>query len=380
MKYLVVNPYGPAYGIAAYSQHIADLLKDRVDTDYIGNDNGMSWEHFRDRVADYVTRTYRPSEVVLEAPEARSATLRLPKEYRVHIRLHSVGGVGQLGNAWKLDPDRLDRELDVIRHAAVVSSSAHAILRLMKTLIDTETVHVFKNPADHSIPFAPFDQKDIDVFFMGRLERLKGMDLLKTLLERLPASFSASLVGPGVEAFEPPKGMQCGLEFGPAIYDRSRFRLLGRSKVFLMLSRFENCSLAVLEALAAGTVVVGWDVGGNSEIAPPPVMRLVPFGDVDALTEVVMETVAGDYPRPEAFRAATDALISDFDSGWSAVWRQLSNGAPTAATYTGLSERAAHLAIDPTLAGGPKLLPVRRAYAEAKAALLHVQGLDRASP
>ena len=65
-----------------------------------------------------------------------------------------------------------------------------------------------------------------------------------------------------------------------------------------MLSRFENCSMLVLECLAVGTVVVGWQVGGNAEIAGPDLIRLVPFGDTDALVAAVVASVEGTPRLP----------------------------------------------------------------------------------
>ena len=54
-----------------------------------------------------------------------------------------------------------------------------------------------------------------------------------------------------------------------------------------------NCSMMVLESLATGTVVAGWDVGGHAEIAGPPLLRLVPLGQLDALASVITRPSAG---------------------------------------------------------------------------------------
>src|SRR6185295_16092813 len=61
------------------------------------------------------------------------------------------------------------------------------------------------------------------------------------------------------------------------------------------LSRFENCSMMVLESLAAGTVVAGWDVGGHAEIADARFIRLVRLGDLDAMAG----RTCGSAPRTE---------------------------------------------------------------------------------
>ncbi len=364
MRYLVVNPYGPAYGVTSYSRLIARILASRVDVDYVGNDQGMSFEVFRDHVSDYVRARYAPDDVVIETPEARAAALHLADEYRLHVRLHAAGAIGELGNGWPVDPDRLDTELGLVDRATVISASSYAVLDQMAGLMDTSPVHVFKNPADRTIRHLPPSRKDVDLLFMGRLERLKGADFLVPLLERLPASFRVVLIGPGVEAFRTPPSVRCHVEAGPAIVDHSRFELLARVRVFLMLSRFENCSLAVLESLAAGTLVVGWDVGGNAEIAPPPLIRLVPLGNLGALEAAVVDACQSPYPTPADFEGVTETLISDFERGWAGVWDRLTTGRQRP-PFKGLSHRYSHVKHDPRLADGPTLVALADAYESA---------------
>lgn len=86
--------------------------------------------------------------------------------------------------------------------------------------------------------------------------------------------------------------------------------------------------MVILEALASGTVVTCWDVGGNSEIAPPGVMQVIPFEDIEKLVSEVMGLCEmNNYPSKEQFMAALSKIDHDFNTGVvSVVDNLLSNG------------------------------------------------------
>ena len=66
------------------------------------------------------------------------------------------------------------------------------------------------------------------------------------------------------------------------------------------------------------------------------------------------------------FCEATEALTADFEAGWTRVWTQLTTG-EAQPQYHGSNHRAAHVVADPRLDGGPALVRINEAYAEAKA-------------
>ena len=151
-------------------------------------------------------------------------------------------------------------------------------------------------------------------------------DFLNPVLSALPPSYSVVLAGRGSEAFALSPSVRCRVSARGEVFGRERYRLLGEARVALMLSRFENCSMLVLECLAIGTIVVGWQVGGNAEIAGPDLIRLVPFGDTDALVAAVVASVEGTRPAPDRFRAATAQVAEDFRRGWQQVWDPVLGG------------------------------------------------------
>jgi glycosyltransferase involved in cell wall biosynthesis len=65
--------------------------------------------------------------------------------------------------------------------------------------------------------------------------------------------------------------------------------LLAACDIFVMPSEREGLGLAAIEALAMGKPVVGFDVGGLSEVIDDgETGRLVPFGDIDAFIAAVL--------------------------------------------------------------------------------------------
>ena len=222
----------------------------------------------------------------------------------------------------QLNFQQFRNEIRVARAAHVISSPSYALLRQLAPYLAGDSVHVYKNPppgtADVLVPPA---ERCHDVVFMGNFTRLKGVDFLNPVLTRLPPHYSVVLVGRESERFQVASTVRCRVTVGSHLPGPERLGLLAETRVALALSRFENCSMLVLECLATGTVVAGWDVGGHAEIAGPRVLRLVPLGEVEKLASVVVAAIDGSYPDLEEFRSATNRVRDDFRQGWSHLWQ-----------------------------------------------------------
>lgn len=138
---------------------------------------------------------------------------------------------------------------------------------------------------------------------VGGLERRKGFDLLIDAMAALDGRVHAVLVGGGREADRVRLDAQAG-ERGVA--DRVHF--LGRRPdglavtaacdAFVLPSRSEGFSVAMLEAMAAGKPTVAADVGGAweglaSRDGRPAAGWIVPVDDVGALAAALRELVDG---------------------------------------------------------------------------------------
>lgn len=125
---------------------------------------------------------------------------------------------------------------------------------------------------------------------VGRLEPVKGHDVLIRALEHLPVDVCLAVIGDGGRREELKELVeQLGLS------DRVRFaghrddvaRLYPAFDVFCLPSRREGVPLAVIEAQASGVPVVATDVGSVRDALCPETARLVPPEDPAALAQAL---------------------------------------------------------------------------------------------
>jgi len=111
-----------------------------------------------------------------------------------------------------------------------------------------------------------------DVVFVGRLSRVKRIDLLLQALEIVKGEIpevTAVIVGDGalrseLEELGESLGLGSAVEF--VGYRTDVARILARSKVFVLTSETEGLSLALMEAIAAGLPAVVSDVGDLRDV------------------------------------------------------------------------------------------------------------------
>jgi glycosyltransferase involved in cell wall biosynthesis len=147
-----------------------------------------------------------------------------------------------------------------------------------------------------------------DILFLGRLELDgKGLDLLlqawAVASRRLPAQLVVAGSGP-----DDVRARRLAQQLGVA--DRVRFvgwvsgaektRLLNESRLLVLPSRAETFGLVALEALAAATPVLAFDLPALREVVPPGAGWLVTSFDVSALAD----RLAAVYDDDEAMLAA----------------------------------------------------------------------------
>jgi glycosyltransferase involved in cell wall biosynthesis len=339
-KYVLVNPFpwSLANGVTSYLRNVLAFLREAgIDATCISNDDNLSPADYQHFLRDTLLARFRAEEVVVEAPEVKCPTRLLPPEFPVHIRLHCPDALVEAYNKRPIQWEAFAAEMGAVRAARVVSSPSYALLRALEGHVETGAIHVYKNPPPASPAFSPhFPKKERDVVFLGRFRRLKGADFLAPLLRRLPDRLSVALAGKGSDLFVTPREARCRVTTHGEIVGPDRLRLLGESRVALVLSRFENCSMTMLESVAMGTVVAGWRVGGNDEIAPPNLIRLASLGDIEALVATIMQLLEETYPCAGEFRAATDRVMEDFRHGWRHVWNAVRQPAPVP-LYRGLN-------------------------------------------
>jgi len=137
--------------------------------------------------------------------------------------------------------------------------------------IDTQRFHPIDRSIARGILGLPLDKKII-LFgaINGRANRIKGFDLFQGAMDVIQHDLSMS----GIEiavfgATEPSAGPDFGLKsyyLGQLNDEISMALVYAAADVFVIPSREENLATTVLEALACGTPVVGFRVGGTPDM------------------------------------------------------------------------------------------------------------------
>lgn len=156
----------------------------------------------------------------------------------------------------------------------------------------------------------------IRLLYLGRLDKAKGvLDLaqIDRALARDRLDVEWTIVGSGPEAES----------LGESFFKSPRVRWLGelasrdipgvleRSDLFVLPSRAEGLSVAMIEAMGAGVVPIVTDLPSMGEVIDGSTTGLrVPAGDTSLFADAIA-TLARDRPRLEAMSRTARALIAD---------------------------------------------------------------------
>ena len=208
------------------------------------------------------------------------------------------------------------------RANAVVAVSKGVADDLVSTLaLDAAKVHVIYNPVVTDDLFtkarAPIDhpwfEKDAPpvVLGIGRLTEAKDYPTLIHAFAHVRTQRPARLMVLGEGELRPQLEAlvrECGLEQDVELpgFVTNPFAYLTRASVFVLPSKWEGLPTVLIEALACGTPVVSTDCpSGPSEILEGGRWgRLVPVGDIGALTEAINRALAAEEKPDAVARAA----------------------------------------------------------------------------
>lgn len=319
--YLVVNPFSTkaSHGIHNYNLNLISFLeKEGIKYDVLSNEDNLSAERFREYVKNYVEKLYGYDEVLIEAPEVKASTLLLDCNYSVHVRLHTPGAVAQKYDGAKINEELYSEELEAIENAKYVSAPSYGIINEIQNDLKRDDFSVYKNPFNIEIEHNQDENKTrkYDVVFMARFQKLKGIEFLNPILEKLPKSYKVLLFGNNSQKFKLSNKVSCQVDILDHIPGSERFELLKDSKHLLQLSKFENCSMVVLEGIACHCIVHAWDVGGNREIADGRVLKISPYGNVDYLVNQLLDTnIDSNKFALEVFEENLNDIHNDFSEG-----------------------------------------------------------------
>jgi glycosyltransferase involved in cell wall biosynthesis len=125
------------------------------------------------------------------------------------------------------------------------------------------------------------EEKCIDVIYVGRVEKNKGVFDLVQSLQSMQEDISVCFVGRVIDDGVPDVYLKGELPY------ESVLNLIGRSKVLCLPSYIEAFPLVILEGIAADAIVVATDVGAVKDILGVDYPFIFEKGDVDTLSNIL---------------------------------------------------------------------------------------------
>lgn len=341
MKKLIINHFveDPQFsnGVSNYIKELNSLLERGYDV--LSKPYKMGMEDFRRYVFNVLEKQGTEYYSVIECAESQSPSLYLSRRYNVHIRMHCPYFLYKKVIMESPDEARFSDEVRAMYKAKAVSSPSYGMLSLLENELDIDHIHVYKNPIKKQAAYyKKRKDRDIDVIFLSRFNNLKGNDFIDPLIKKLPNNINIVIAGKQEEKIYLSEEYPNVLILNH-IEGNEKFEYLSRAKVAISLSKFENCSMAILEALSVGTPVVAWDVGGNKEMAPPPILTVVPLANINAFAKSILMQLNKDLCYEE-FETVIDALNEDFMTGLSHVEKFIQGEVST--IYKGISYATTH--------------------------------------
>jgi glycosyltransferase involved in cell wall biosynthesis len=210
---------------------------------------------------------------------------------------------------------------------AVVAVSANAREQLLAAGIAAPAgVTVVHNGVDieRFVPASPHSLQCARIVHVGRLYHVKGQDVLIDAMAAVHALMPGArltIVGDGptraaLEGQTDRLGLRAVIRFEGSCDDVRPF--LAAADVFVLPSRSEGISIALLEAMATGVPAVATDVGGNAEVIDDSVGLLVPSESPDTLAQAVISILSIPERSPTLGLNARRRVETDFSLGAAA--------------------------------------------------------------
>ncbi len=157
----------------------------------------------------------------------------------------------------------------------IIVSPARSYEERLKKLFPSNRVYIFKRYGGRSvlekeIGYCGNTEKIYDIVWMGRFQKLKGIDHLVNIIKLLRLAkpdIKAVLLGGGNEAENKKvedsivdNGLEKNIIREGFVFGEKKSALLAASKVFAMTSCFESFGQVVFEAMLCGLPVVAYDL------------------------------------------------------------------------------------------------------------------------
>lgn len=219
----------------------------------------------------------------------------------------------------------------ILRRAAHVVANSDGLRALAQRAFGAQPILVIANGVE-AATFSPAPVPDarrpaLRALCVARLIRRKGVDLLiDALADPRCGEVVADVVGTGPEIEElrracRERGVAARVEFLGHIDNAELPGVYRRADVFVLPSRSESCSMAMLEAMSCGLPVIATRIGGMPELVRHGTNGyLVPADDAGAIAEGLGALSASPALRHQMGAASREIVRAHHD------WHRVADG------------------------------------------------------
>lgn len=215
------------------------------------------------------------------------------------------------------------------RGAYRVVANSDDLRSLALAAVPAQAIDVIHNGVDVLQRHRPArePQAGVRILSVGRLIERKGLD---TLIEAVAALRSEpvllDIAGDGpclaqLQQLARRRGIGDRVTFHGYVRHEQLADLYAQADLFVLPSRAESCSMALLEAMGAGLPIVATRVGGTPELVEHGLNGLLTPADDPAELAAALSQLVRDAPRRAAFAAASTRLAQERFSWRAAALR-----------------------------------------------------------
>lgn len=239
-----------------------------------------------------------------------SCALRLSEQWdiiHVHSRVPAWGAwivSRRLGIPWLMTAHALyslNAGITPLKHADGAICISSAVRNHLAQYLPAKTIIIPNGIIPPRLKHANFTHRHNRFLFVGRLTRLKGLDVALNALSGLQGyEWTLDVVGDGaqreeLEALSGSLGLDGRVVFHGARGKHEVEEFMAKSSCLLFPSYSEGMGLVVLEALSVGLPVIASDLEALHELSSG---ELVKIGDVSAWIEAIREFITAKKSSP----------------------------------------------------------------------------------
>ncbi len=159
--------------------------------------------------------------------------------------------------------------------------------------------------------------KDIDILFVGRLEKQKNLQFLLDAISLTSQKIKVIFVGSGIEKVQlinKAKHLKINFQLFSNIAHDKLPKLYNRARVFILPSLIEGHPKALLEAMSCGLPVIGTNVNGINNLIKHNETGLLIEQNPNSLARAIIKILNSLQCRKKLGKAARKYILDNYES------------------------------------------------------------------